>query len=125
MSATKAVPKAFFYLGGGSVATLLELCLAKLFAEFDELTAQSPEAPVLGNLLASAFDGMRRDGAGDGLAAGLEGQGPVRAMAGGVGGGAAATGLAAAAEAVCEGAGAHGTHRSELMAHLLESVLEG
>ena len=98
MSATKAVAKAFFLPRRRRSRTLSERRLAELFAEFDELAAERAKALVLGNLLAGAFERMRRDGAGDGLAAGLEGQGPIVAEAGGVGGGAMATGFAAASE---------------------------
>ena len=76
--------------------------LAELFANFDKLGSQRAEALVLGQLLASALEGVGRNGAGDGLAARLESERPVGAVAGVVGVGAATAGLVAAQEAAVE-----------------------
>ena len=48
-----------FFCLGGALAALLELCLAELFAEFDELAGERAEALVLGNLLAGLCERMR------------------------------------------------------------------
>ena len=107
------------------VGTVGEAGLAELLANLDELGRQRAEALVLGDLLTGALEGLGRDGPGDGLAAGLEGERPVGAVSGFVGVGAATAGLAAAEETLVEGAGAEFADGGELGVDLIEAVLQG
>ena len=125
MSGAKRWLSVFFRLLGCGGGALGEARVAELLAEFDELGGERAEALVLGQLLAGALEGLRRDGTGDGLAAGLEGQRPIRAVAGVSGIGAAAAGLVAAQEAAVEGAGAEFADGGELGLDLVEALLQG
>ena len=125
MSGAKRWLSVFFSLFGGVAGGLGEAGLAELLADLDELGGQSAEALVFGDLLAGAPEGVRRDGTGHGLAAGLEGERPVGAVAGVLGVSAATVGLAAAEEALVEGAGAEFADGGELGVELVEAELQG
>ena len=81
MSGAKRWVSVFSSLFGGVAGTFGEAGLAELLADLDELGGQSAEALVFGDLLAGALEGVRRDGTGHGLAAGLECEGPVGTVA--------------------------------------------
>lgn len=106
---------------------LAGLCRAVglLAGKAHDFAGQRPEALGIGDLLAAALTGVGRDGAGDSLVAGLDGERRIRAMAGRAAVGAAAEGLAAAEESAGGGAGARVADGGELEVDLVEVVLQG
>ena len=126
-ASTKSCARSFFSGAGGVVGGLLgfQLRLAGLVADLDQLGDQAAQALALGDLCAGGVELVRRDGAGARLAMDGVREDPARAVAGMVGGGAAAVGFAALAVGLDEGAGAQIAEVGQLLEQVLAAGGEG
>ena len=115
----------FFSCGRGILAVRIQARLADLVADIDQFGDQAAQVLACGDLVASGCELGVGDGPGAGLAVDAAGEDPARAVAGVVGVGAAAVGLAALAEGGHERAGAQVAEVGELQEELLSTGGKG